>query len=125
LSIELFYVLNILVLPCSQILRAEQQAYLCHPGSQSGQTCTFVLQSPPRSRCLPYAHLLAVDILGDRLITIRYSFADVEISLGRDFPGRQQFLDDLAALRVALVRDGPQVRIRIIAEPFTEKSETF
>ncbi len=108
-----------------QILRPELQAYLCHSGSQPGQTCSFVLAAPPRSRTIPYSHLLVIDSLGDRLITVRYSFADVEVSLGRDFSGKRQFLDDLASFRVALVREGPQLRLRIVAEPFVDKSVEF
>jgi hypothetical protein len=69
--------------------------------------------------------LLAIDALGDRSITLRYSFADAEIALGRDFVGKQQFLDELAAFRVAVVREGSQVRIRIMAEAFSEKSQPF
>jgi hypothetical protein len=64
-------------------------------------------------------------MLGDCLITLRYSFADVEISLGRDFPGRNQFIDDLANFRVSLVRDSRHVKIRVVTEQSSGKSEVY
>jgi hypothetical protein len=66
-----------------------------------------------------------VDLLGDCLITLRYSFADVEISLGRDFPGRSQLIDDLANFRVSLIQESRQVKLRILTEPISEKTEVF
>ncbi len=108
-----------------QILRPELRPYLCHSGTQAGHTCTFVLAAPPRSRSIPYSHLLVIDALGDRLVTLRYSFVEVEISLGRDFCGKHLFLDDLAGFRVALVREGPDLRLRLVAEPFGDKSVEF
>jgi hypothetical protein len=59
------------------------------------------------------------------LITLRYSFADVEMSLGRDFPGRNQFIEDLANFRVSLVRDSRHVKIRVVTEQTSEKSEVY
>jgi hypothetical protein len=63
--------------------------------------------------------------LGDCFITLRYSFADVEISLGKEFPGRGQFIDDLANFRVSAVRESRDVKIRVITEQYSEKTETF
>jgi hypothetical protein len=68
---------------------------------------------------------MCIDMLGDCLITLRYSFADVEISLGRDFPGRGQFIDDLANFRISLVRASRLVKIRIVTEQSSEKSEAY
>jgi hypothetical protein len=107
------------------IPRLEDQPYLCQSGSQVGVSCSFQLEGPARTKILPYSHLLCIDLLGDCLITLRYSFADVEISLGRDFPGRNQFIDDLANFRVSLVRDSRHVKIRIVTEQSSEKSEVY
>jgi len=63
--------------------------------------------------------------LGDCLVTLRYSFADVEISLGRDFPGRGQFADDLANFRVSVVRESRHVKIRVLTEQSSEKTEIY
>jgi hypothetical protein len=107
------------------IPRLEDQPYLCHSGSQAGVTCSFQLEGPARTKILPYSYLLCIDTLGDCLITLRYSFADVEISLGRDFPGRNQFIDDLANFRVSLVRVSRHVKIRVVTEQSSEKSEVY
>jgi hypothetical protein len=107
------------------IPRLEDQAYVCHAGSQAGASCAFELSGPARTKILPYSYLMCIDQLGDYLLTIRYSFADVEISLGREFAGRGQFLDDLANFRVAKVRESRQVKIRILTEPPSEKSEIY
>jgi hypothetical protein len=107
------------------IPRLEDQPYQCHSGSQAGVSCSFQLQGPARTKILPYSHLLCIDLLGDCLVTLRYSFADVEISLGRDFPGRNQFIDDLANFRVSLVRDCRHVKIRVVTEQNSEKSEVY
>ena len=107
------------------IPRLEDQSYLCHSGSQAGVTCSFALQCPSRLKILPYSHLWCVDLLGDCLITLRYSYADVEISLGRDFPARSQFLDDLANFRVSLVRESRHLKMRIRTEGNSDKSEIY
>ncbi|MGA8660198.1 MAG: hypothetical protein WB586_29110 [Chthoniobacterales bacterium] len=113
------------MLTATLIPKLEDQAYICHPGTQGGTSCTFELVCPPRAKCIPYAHLLAIDVLGDRLFAIRYSFADVELSIGRDFAGKRQFLDDLANFRVATVREGKHLRISIAVEQNSEKTEKF
>lgn len=76
------------------------------------------------AKCIPYAHLLSIDVLGDRLFAIRYSFADVELSMGRDFAGKK-FLDDLANFRVATIREGKHLKISIALEQNSEKTEKF
>lgn len=113
------------MLTATLIPKLEDQAYICHPGTQGGTSCTFELVCPPRAKCIPYAHLLAIDVLGDRLFAIRYSFADVELSLGRNFAAKSQFLDDLANFRVATVREGKHLRISIAVEQNSEKTEKF
>jgi hypothetical protein len=115
----------ITVLASFSIPRLDDQPYVCHSGSQAGVSCSFDLQGPARTKILPYSYLLCIDLLGDCLITIRYSFADVEISLGRDFPGRTQFIDDLANFRVALIRESRQVKIRVRTEQSSEKTELY
>jgi hypothetical protein len=105
--------------------RLETQPYLCHSGSQAAVSCSFRLEGPARTKILPYSYLLCVDVLGDCLIILRYSFADVEISLSRDFPGRNQFIDDLANFRVSLVRESRQVKIRVVTEQNSEKSAVY
>jgi hypothetical protein len=107
------------------MLRLQDQPYLCHSGSQAGTSCLFELQNPIRAKILPYSHLLCIDLLGDRLITLRYSFADVEISIGHDFPARAQFVDDLANFRVSAIRESRTVKIRVISEPNSEKTEVY
>src|SRR6202047_1019168 len=101
------------------IPRPDDQPYVCHSGSQAGVSCSFDLQGPARTKILPYSYLLCIDLLGDCLITLRYSFADVEISLGRDFPGRSQLIDDLANFRVSLIRESRQGKLRILSEPIS------
>jgi hypothetical protein len=95
------------------------------PAARAGISCSFALQGPPRTKILPYSYLTCLDLLGDCLITLRYSFADVEISLGKDFPGRSQLIDDLANFRVSLIRESRQVKIRIVTEQYSEKTETY
>jgi hypothetical protein len=96
-----------------------------HSGNHAGTACTFELASPVRTKCIPYAYLQSIDTYGERLITIRYTFADVELTLGRDFAGRQQLLEDLGSFRVALIRAGTQIAIRIFMEVQSEKPVLF
>jgi hypothetical protein len=103
----------------------DDQTYICHSGSQAGISCAFELKNPARTKILPYSCLLCIDLLGDCLVTLRYTFADVEISLGRDFPGRGQFLDDLANFRVARVKESRQIKVRVLTEPASEKTEVY
>lgn len=105
--------------------RLDDQPYICHSGSQAGISCAFELKNPARTKILPYSCLLCIDLLGDCLVTLRYTFADVEITLGRDFPGRGQFLDDLANFRVARVKESRQVTVRVLTEPASEKTEVY
>jgi hypothetical protein len=107
------------------ISRLDDESYVCHSGSQAGVSCAFELSSPTRTKILPYSYLMCIDLMGDYLLTLRYSFADVEISLGREFAGRGQFLDDLANFRVARVRESRQVKIRILTEPASEKTDIY
>ena len=107
------------------IPRLQEQPYLCHSGSQAAISCSFELQNPIRTKIIPYSHLLCIDLLGDRLITLRYSFADVEISIGRDFPGSSQFIDDLANFRVATIRESRIVKVRVATEQYSEKTEVY
>ena len=100
-------------------------AYSIHAGSQSGPACTFEFSSPQRSRSIPYSYLQTVDTFGQQLITLRYTFADVQLALAHDFPDFGQFLDDLINNRVAVVRETSAVRITIQSEPFLEKPEIF
>lgn len=107
------------------IPKLDDQPYLCHTGSQSGVSCAFQLQTPPRTKIVPYAYLLCIDLLGDRIITLRYSFTDVELSIGRDFLGRTQFIEDLANFRVAMIRESILIKVRIVSEPHSEKTEIY
>jgi hypothetical protein len=107
------------------ISRLDDESYVCHSGSQAGVSCAFELSSPTRTKILPYSYLMSIDLLGDYLLTLRYSFADVEISLGKEFAGRGQFFDDLANFRVASVRESRQVKIRILTEPASEKTDIY
>ena len=109
-------------LPIPQL---EDQPYLCHSGSHAAVSCSFQLEGPARTKILPYSYLQCIDTLGDCLITLRYSFADVEISLGRDFPGRSQFIEDLANFRVSLIRESRHLKIRVVTEPSSEKTEVY
>jgi hypothetical protein len=120
-----FFVCFAAMLGSYSMPRLDDQPYVCHSGSQAGISCSFSLQGPPRTKILPYCYLSCVDLLGDCLITLRYSFADVEISLGKDFPGRSQFIDDLANFRVSLIRESRQVKIRILSEQYSEKTEIY
>ena len=114
-----------MVLGYCSIPRLDDQSYVCHSGSQACVCCSFVLQGPIRTKILSYSYLLCIDLLGDCLITLRYSIADVEISLGKDFPGRGQFVDDLANFRVASVRESRHVKIRVVTEQSSEKTQIF
>jgi hypothetical protein len=107
------------------IPRPEDQPYVVHTGNSPGTACTFQLMSPPRTKSIPYAYLQCVDTYGERLITLRYTFADVELTLGSDFLGRRQLIDELSNFRVALIREGRQISIRILAETAPEKTELF
>jgi hypothetical protein len=103
----------------------QDQAYLCHPGNQAGVACAFSFASPPRTKIIPYSYLLSIDRLGDRLITLHYSFADVEISLSKDFPGKNQVIEDLANFRVSALHESYCLRLRILMEPDSEKTALF
>lgn len=105
--------------------RLDDQPYVCHSGSVAGCSCAFDLQGPARTKILPYSYLLCIDLLSDCLITLRYSFADVEISLSRDFPGRSQFIDDLANFRVSRVRESRHVKLRVLTEQNPEKTAVY
>jgi hypothetical protein len=107
------------------IPRPEDQPFIAHAGNHAGTACTFELAAPPRTKCIPYAYLQCIDTYGERSITLRYTFADVELTLSRDFTARRQLLEELANFRVALIRAGKQIAIRILMEVLTEKSELF
>lgn len=107
------------------ILRPEDQPYVSHAGSHAGIACTFELASPPRTKCIPYAYLQSIDTYGEKSIILRYTFADVELDLGPAFTARRQLLEDLANFRVALIRTGDQIAIRILMEPLSERPELF
>jgi hypothetical protein len=107
------------------IPRPENQVYLTHAGNHPGIACTFELASPPRTKCIPYAYLQCIDTYGEKLITLRYTFADVELTLGRAFTARRQLLEELASFRIALIRAGDQIGIRILTEPLSEKPDVF
>jgi hypothetical protein len=101
------------------------QSYLCHVGNQPGVACAFELDNPPRTKIVPYSYLLCVDLSGDRVITLRYSFTDIEIFMAKNFPAPNQFIEDLANFRVSVVRESRLIKMRIISEPYTEKPEVF
>ncbi|HXM25108.1 MAG TPA: hypothetical protein VN957_03730 [Chthoniobacterales bacterium] len=107
------------------ILRPENQPYVTHAGNHAGIACTFELASPPRTKCIPYAYLQCIDTDGEKSIILRYTFADVELTLGRAFTARRQLLEELANFRVASIPAGDQIGIRILMEPLSEKSEIF
>ncbi len=107
------------------ILRPEDQPYATHAGSHAGIACTFELASPPRAKCIPYAYLQCIDTEGEKSIILRYTFADVELTLGHAFTARRQLLEELANFRVASIRAGDQIGIRILMEPISEKPEIF
>lgn len=109
----------------SLISRPEDQTYAVHPGSQAAICCIFELLSPPRTKTIPYAYLQMIDTLNDGTIFLRYAFADVELVPNRTFPGKRQFLEDLANFRVSTVRETNQMKIRIRLEPGTDKPEVF
>jgi hypothetical protein len=113
-------------MPTSLTISAIQdQAYVCHPGNQAGVACAFSFASPPRTKIIPYSYLLSIDTLGDRLITLHYSFANVEISLGKDFPGKNQLIEDLANFRVSALHESYCLKLRILMEPDSEKTALF
>ena len=101
------------------------QTYLCHVGNQPGVACAFELENPPRRKIVPYSNLLCLDVAGDRVITLRYSFTDIEIVAAKDFPAPNQFIEDLANFRVSVVRESRLIKMRIILEPYTEKPDVF
>jgi hypothetical protein len=103
----------------------ESQPYVVHGGNNPGISCTFQLASPPRAKCIPYAYLQSIDTYSEKLITLRYTFADVELSLNGDFPGRRLLIEEFSNFRVALVREGKEIGIRILMEPAPEKPEIF
>jgi len=107
------------------ISNIKDQAYICHPGNQAAVACAFSFASPPRTKIIPYSYLLSIDRLGDRLITVHYSFADVESSLGKDFPGKNQFIDDLANFRISALNESYCLKLRILMEPDSEKTALF
>lgn len=106
-------------------IRPEETPYLCHPGSQAGMMCVFLLETPPRSKAIPYSCLLSIDTLGEQTIALRYTHADVFLSLGRTFVGRNQLLDDFTNFRVALLRASPVVRIEIRTDAAEERPDRF
>ena len=106
-------------------IRPEETPYLCHPGSQPGLMCTFVLDAPPRSKAIPYSCLLSIDTLGEQTIALRYTHADVFLSLGRTFANRNQLLEDFANFRVALLRASPSLRLEIRTDAVEERPERF
>jgi len=109
----------------SLVPRAEDQTYLVYPVSVAGTSCTFELLSPLRTKTIPYAYLQMIDTSEQQLIVLRYSFADAELTLSRNFLGKRQFLDDLANFRVSTIRETALIKIRILLEPATEKTEVF
>jgi hypothetical protein len=106
-------------------IRPQEQPYACHPGTQPGSLCTFHLEMPTRSRAIPYAFLLTLDTLGEHLITLRYTFAEVAIVLGRDFVGAPGLLEDLSGFRVAHLRESRALRLQIRCDPWEERMERF
>jgi len=105
------------------ILRPEDQPYVTHAGNHAGIACTFELAS--RTKCIPYAYLQCIDTEDEKSIILRYTFADVELTLGHAFTARRQLLEELANFRVASIRAGDQIGIRILMEPLSEKPEIF
>lgn len=87
--------------------------------------CTFVLDAPPRSKAIPYSCLLSIDTLGERTIALRYTHADVFVSLGPTFAGRSQLIDDFANFRVASLRASPALRLEIRTDAVEERPERF
>lgn len=98
---------------------------MTHAGNHASIACTFELASPPRTKCIPYAYLQSIDTYGEKSIILRYTFADVELNLGRAFTARRQLLEELANFRVAWIRTGDQIGIRILMEPPSDRSEAF
>ena len=87
--------------------------------------CTFTLDAPLRSKSIPYSCLLSIDTLGEQFITLRYTHADVTLSLERGFVHRDQFVDDLSNFRVALLRSSPALRLEIRTDGTEERPERF
>jgi hypothetical protein len=113
-------------MPVSRVIPGpENQPYVVHAGNNPGTACTFQLASPPRAKCIPYAYLQSIDTYGEKLITLRYTFADVELSLSGDFPGCRLLIEEFSNFRVALVREGKEIGVRILMEPASEKPEIF
>ena len=103
----------------------EDQPYSCHLGNQSALSCAFHLIAPTRTKIIPYSLLMSIDVIGERSIILRYSMFDVEMSLSKDFPSKGQFLDDFSNFRLAALREGRYLKMRILMEPNSEKSELF
>jgi hypothetical protein len=87
--------------------------------------CTFVLDAPPRSKAIPYSCLVSIDTLGEQIITLRYTHADVALSLGRGFAIRNQLLEDVANFRVAVLRTTPSLHLEIRTDVAEERPERF
>ena len=87
--------------------------------------CAFVLDAPPRSKAIPYSCLLSIDTLGEQAVVLRYTHADVFLSLGRTFANRNQLLEDFANFRVALLRASPSLRLEIRTDAAEERPERF
>jgi hypothetical protein len=103
----------------------DDQPYVIHAGNSPGTACTFQLEWPPRMKCIPYTYLQCIDTYGERLTMLRYAFADVELTLGSDFLGQRQLIEELSNFRVALIREGTHISIRILTEKRSEKRELF
>lgn len=103
----------------------EDQPYVIHAGNSRGPACTFQLEWPPRAKCIPYAYLQCIDTYGERLAVLRYTFADVELTFGSDFPGRRQLIEELSNFRVALIRGGTPISMRILMETRSVKRQLF
>jgi len=123
---QLIILLLYIIMAFSSFLsRPEDQTYVVHPGNSPGTCCTFELASPARSKTIPYAYLQMIDTLDEHRILLRYAFADVELITTRTFSAKRQFLDDLANFRVATIRETSQMKVRILLEPPTDKTESF
>jgi hypothetical protein len=47
------------------------------------------------------------------------------LTLGSDFLGQRQLIEELSNFRVALIREGTHISIRILTEKRSEKRELF
>jgi hypothetical protein len=103
----------------------EEQPYVVHVGNSRGAACTFQLEWPPRTKCIPYAYLQCIDTYGERSAVLRYTFADVELTFGSDFPERRKLIEELSNFRVALIRGGTHTSMRILMEARSVKRELF